>query len=105
MDTPHFILGHLPFWIVAYGLAVVGWTLIGRFMMQFMVPPDSRLYIWRAFRMLTDWAVAVAARLVPSYVAPLFLPLVAAFWIFAIRMAFGIAMWSAGLAPRLAPAG
>ena len=104
MDQPHFILGHLPFWLVTYGLAVVGWTLIGRFTMQFFVPPDSRLYIWRWFRRLTDWAVRGAALLVPRYVAPVFLPLVAAFWVFTFRMAFGIAMWSAGMAPSLSPA-
>jgi hypothetical protein len=103
-DQPHFILGHLPFWLVTYSLAVVGWTLFGRFLMQFFIPADSRLYIWRWFRLLTDWAVRAASWMVPRYVAPPYLPLVAAFWIFAFRMVFGIAMWSAGLAPRLAPA-
>lgn len=104
MAEPHFILGHLPFWLVTYGLAVVGWTLFGRFALQFFVPPDSRLYIWRFFRLLTDWAVRAASALVPRYVVPVWMPLVAAFWIFTLRMAFGIAMWSAGLAPSLAPA-
>ncbi|NKC33006.1 YggT family protein [Falsiroseomonas selenitidurans] len=103
MDQPHFIFGHLPFWLVTYSLAVVGWTLFGRFLMQFFVPPDSRLYIWRFFRLLTDWAVRAAAFLVPRYVAQTWLPLVAAFWIFTFRLAFGITMLAAGLAPRLAP--
>lgn len=104
MEQPHFVFGHLPFWITIYGLAVLGWTLLGRFMLQFLLPPDSALYIWRAFRRLTDWAVAIAARLVPSYVTPLWLPLVAAFWVFGLRMAVGVALWSAGWAPRFAPA-
>ncbi|NKE43199.1 YggT family protein [Roseomonas frigidaquae] len=103
MDQPHFILGHLPFWLVTYSLAVVGWTLFGRFLMQFFVAPDSRLYIWRWFRLLTDWAVRAAALLVPRYVQPQWLPLVAAFWVFTVRMGFGIAMFAAGLAPSVAP--
>jgi hypothetical protein len=100
-----FILGHLPFWLVTYSLAVIGWTLLGRFLLQFLVPPDSPLYIWRAFRRLTDWAIAAAALLVPSLVAPPFLPLVAAFWVFALRLALGLGMYAAGWAPRLTPAG
>ncbi|HEV7265873.1 MAG TPA: YggT family protein [Falsiroseomonas sp.] len=103
MEASGFILGHLPFWAVTYGLAAVGWTLLGRFTLQFLVPQDSTLYIWRAFRMLTDWAVAVARVMVPSFVAPGYLPLVAAFWIFVLRMGLGILFWSAGWAPRFAP--
>jgi hypothetical protein len=105
MQGTDFIAGHLPFWAVTYGLAAIGWTLIGRFALQFLVPQDSRLYIWRAFRALTDWAVALARLLVPSFVPPGYLPLVAAFWIFVLRMALGVLMWSAGWAPRFAPPG
>jgi hypothetical protein len=105
MTEPHFILGYLPFWIVTYGLAVVGWTCAGRFLLQFLVPPGSENYIWRAFLALTDWAVAGAALLVPRYVAPVFLPLVAAFWIFVVRIGLGVAMLAAGWAPRIGQAG
>ena len=104
MDEPHVILGHLPFWLVTYSLAVVGWTLVGRFLLQFLVAPDSPLVIWRAFRRLTDWAVSAAALAVPRSVAPVFLPLVACFWVFALRLVLGVLMWSAGWAPRLSPA-
>ncbi len=105
MDERHFILGHLPFWVVTYGLAMVFWTLVGRFTLQFILRADSSLYIWRAFRLLTDWAVGLAALLVPRSVAPPFLPLVAAFWIFTLRLFLGVALWSAGWAPRFAPPG
>ncbi|GGJ11596.1 hypothetical protein [Neoroseomonas lacus] len=100
-----FLLSYLPFWIVTYALAVAGWSCIGRFMMQFVVPPESTNYIWRAFRTLSAWPVAAARLLVPSYVGPLFLPLVATFWIFVLRVAFGLAMLAAGLAPRVTPVG
>lgn len=103
MDTPHFVFGHLPFWIVTYALALTAWACLGRFLMQAFVPEDSPNYIWRGFRLLTGWAVAAARRLVPSYVTARFLPLVAAFWLFGLRMVFGILMVSAGMAPRIMP--
>ena len=82
-----FLLSYLPFWIVTYVLALAGWVCIGRFMMQFVVAPDSTNYIWRSFRALSAVPMAVARLMVPSYVHGLFLPLVAA----------------SGLAPRIAP--
>ena len=100
---PHFVFGHMPFWIVTYVLALTGWACVGRFLMQAIVPADSPNYIWRGFVFLTGWAVWLARRAVPSYVTPMFLPLVAAYWLFAIRMVFGLIMLSAGFAPRLTP--
>jgi hypothetical protein len=100
-----FLLSYLPFWIVTYVLAVAGWSCIGRFMMQFVVQADSTNYIWRAFRALSAWPVAAARLMVPSYIHGPFLPLIAAFWIFILRIGFGIAMLSAGLAPRVTPPG
>jgi hypothetical protein len=49
--------------------------------------------------------VWTAERLVPSYVSPPFLPLVAAFWLFAARMVFGLLMVGFGYAPRITPPG
>lgn len=102
MDSqPHFILSFLPFWVVTYGLAVVAWTSVGRFLLQAMVAPDSRNYIWRGFRFLTDWWIAAVRFVTPLYVPDFLLPLVAAFWAFVLRYAFAIAMFAMGLAPRL----
>jgi hypothetical protein len=100
-----FVFGHLPFWAVTYILALTAWGCIGRFMMQAIVPPDSPNYIWRGFVLLTGWAVWVARRMVPSFVTAPFLPLVAAFWLFAVRTIFGLAMLGAGMAPSITPAG
>lgn len=105
MEQQHFVFGHLPFWAVTYILALTAWGCLGRFMMQAFIPPDSRNYIWRGFVMLTGWAVWLARRVVPSYVTGPFLPLVAAFWLFAIRTVFGLIMLSAGFAPRITPPG
>jgi len=102
---PHFVFGHLTFWVVTYILALTAWGCLGRFVMQAFMAPDSQNYIWRGFRMLTGWAVWLAARMVPSYVTAPFLPLVAAFWLFGIRTVFGLLMLGAGLAPTISPPG
>jgi hypothetical protein len=98
---PHHILSFLPFWLGVYGLAVVAWTCLGRFVLQAMVAPDSRNYIWRGFRFLTDWWIGAVRFVTPLYVAPFLLPLVGPFWAFALRYAFARAMFALGLAPRL----
>jgi hypothetical protein len=100
-----FVFGHLFFWAVTYILALTAWGCIGRFMMQAFMAPDSTNYIWRGFVMLTGWAVWVARRMVPTYVTTPFLPLVAAFWLFAARTVFGLAMLGAGMAPSITPPG
>ena len=98
-----FVAGHLPFWFFNYTLALLAWACIGRFMMSAFIAPDSPNYIWRGFRLLTDWTVAAARRLVPSYVRPQFLPLIACCWLFAIRWTVGLSMIGAGLAPSITP--
>ena len=103
MQQPDFFFGYLPFWIVTYALALTAWACLGRFMMQVMVPAESTNYIWRGFVLLTGWAIAVARSAVPSYVSAPYLPLVAAFWLFAVRMVFGLLMLSLGYAPRISP--
>jgi hypothetical protein len=99
-----FVLGHLPFWIVNYTLALLGWCCVGRFMMSAFLPPDHPNYIHRGFRWMTAIPVAAARWLVPSYVPPMWLPLVAFCWLFALRWVIGLSMIGAGLAPRIAPA-
>ena len=29
-----FFWSYLPYWVVAYGLAIIGWTCVGRFLMS-----------------------------------------------------------------------
>ncbi len=100
-----FVTDHLAFWIPMYVLALTAWACIGRFLMHVFVPEDSANYIWRGFRLLTDWAVWCARRMIPSYVGPRFLPLVAACWLFGIRLVAGVLAIGAGMAPTLTPPG
>ena len=105
MAHSNFLLSYLPFWIVVYGLAIVGWTCIGRFLLSFFVLPESPNYIWRFFRLLTDWAVRAADFITPRIVPPMLLALIAAVWVFVVRAAVSIAMFAAGLAPSVSAIG
>jgi hypothetical protein len=100
-----FVTDHLPFWIIMYTLALTAWACLGRFAMQAFVPVDSPNYIWRGFRLLTDWAVWAARRAVPSYVVGMFLPLVAAAWLFGLRLVLGIVLLMAGWGPSISTSG
>jgi YggT family protein len=101
MSQPDFVLGYLPFWIMNYALAAVIWTCIGRFFLAFVIALQPHNYIWRAFRLLTDWAVTAAAWITPSYVSPFWHPPIAAFWLFFLRLGLFFAMWHAGMTPSL----
>ncbi len=106
MTQPDFVFGYLPFWIVNYGLAVVLWSCLGRFLLSLFVPSiQPGNYIWRAFRALTDWAVASASFITPRFIPAFFLPPIAAFWLFYARVIFFIVMWNLGLVPTLTPQG
>ncbi|MFM2042820.1 MAG: hypothetical protein RLY86_1396 [Pseudomonadota bacterium] len=100
----------IPFWshwyfhLPTYALAMLFYTLLGRFMFSLFVPHDWPNYIWRGFRLITDWAVAGARVLAPRVVPDGLLPLVAAFWAMAARVAFSVTMVTLDLAPRLQPA-
>jgi YggT family protein len=96
-----FFWGYLPYWAVAYGLAIVGWTCIGRFMMSAFLPPDHPNYIFRWFRLLTGWAVWLTDFITPRFVNPRFMPLVTAFWAFALRYVAHFAFAAHGMAPAL----
>ena len=105
MDQPHFVFGYLPFWIWTYGLAVVAWTCFGRFLLGFIVPPESRNYIWRWFRFLTDWAITAIRIITPRYVEPRFMPLVTMYWAFLLRWTAWPVFNALGMAPTLASGG
>jgi YggT family protein len=97
-----------PFWdfwyfhIPNYAAAVVTYTLVGRVILSLFIPPDSQNYIWRFFRLISDWAVAGTGFITPKYVVPLVLPLVAAFWLFVLRHAYYLVLAGSGLAPVVA---
>ncbi|MBL8806312.1 MAG: YggT family protein [Rhodospirillales bacterium] len=103
MSDSAFFLNYLPFWVVNYGLAIVLWSCLGRFLLAFFVPSmQPTNYIWRCFVALTDWAVRATAVVTPSFVPALLLPPIAAFWIFHLRLVAFLVMWRWGLVPPVA---
>jgi hypothetical protein len=64
-------------------------------------PIQPSNYIWRGFVLVTEWAVRACALVTPRYVRPVFLPLVAFFWLYwFVRPAFYVASLLLGIAPR-----
>lgn len=102
MSDAAFFLNYLPFWAVNYGLAIVLWSCLGRFLLAFFVPSlQPTNYIWRAFVVLTEWAIRATAAITPSTVRPFLLAPIAAFWIWHIRIVAFFVMWQAGLVPTV----
>ncbi len=98
---PDFFWSFLPYWAVAYILAMIGWTAVGRFMMSAFLPPDSPNYIYRFFRLLTEWPLRAVAFITPLMLPPKFVPLVLAFWAFMLRYVAHVAFAKYGMAPSL----
>ncbi|HYE51501.1 MAG TPA: hypothetical protein VEB20_18015 [Azospirillaceae bacterium] len=101
-EQPHFFWDYIPFWTMTYLLAAVGWTCFGRFLLAFLMGPDSPNYIMRGFRLVTEWAVRGAALITPRIVPPLLLLPVAGLWVFTLRFLLATMMLQAGMVPSLA---
>jgi len=86
---------HLPNFV----LAALMYTLLGRFILTFFVPPGSTNYIYRAFTRLTDPVLAVVRPVTPLAVPPLVLVVFAAVWLFVARLVLLIVLHGAGWAP------
>lgn len=100
MAKPDFFWDYLPFWIANYGLAILVWTCVGRWMMQLFMPSlQPSNYIWRVFLLLTNWVVAAVGYITPTFVRPGWLPLLAAYWLYALRIVLFLWMARIGMAP------
>ena len=105
MTSSDFVFGYLPFWIINYGLAIVLWSCLGRFLLSFFVPrlqPNN--YIYRAFHVLSEWAVRATRFITPSFILPIFVPLLASIWVFYLRIVVFVVMYWAGMTPTVTPA-
>ncbi|HKA38520.1 MAG TPA: hypothetical protein VKD25_02015 [Burkholderiales bacterium] len=101
MQGAHMWWSYWYFHFPNYALSVLFWTLIGRFMFALFLPTDSPNYIYSWFRRLTDWLMRPVAFITPSIVPPLALAPIAAFWVAMVRVAFFMALYAAGLTPRI----
>jgi len=96
-----FFWGYWYYNVPNYLAAAVMYTLLARFFLQFVVPPQWPNYIWQWFVRMTNWAVAATRFITPSSVSWIWLPLYGAIWLFFLRLAFTVAMTRLGLAPTL----
>ena len=101
MQGNEFFWSHLPFWIVMYGLAVVAWTCLGRFVLAIFVKDSSKNYILRWFERLTDWPIALVDLFTPRAVARGLMPLVTAIWFFLLRFIAFMVFLNAGMLPKM----
>ena len=101
MQAENLWWSYLDFHLPNYVLALLFWTLIGRFMFGLFLPPTSPNYIYRWFRRLTDWLMRPVAFITPSLMPPLALSLVAAFWVAMARVSFFMIMYAAGRVPAM----
>jgi YggT family protein len=104
MAGPDIWWGYWYFHLPNYALAALLYTMFGRFALGLVVGPGSPNYVWRWFCRLSDPVLRPVAFITPTYVEERFLPLAAAFWLALLRLAFFLALYAAGLAPRVAPA-
>jgi YggT family protein len=88
---------HLP----NYALAVLMYTLIGRFLLSVILKPDSPNYIFRWFRRLTDFLMPPLRLITPGYIHGVYLPLVGFYWLGMARLALFVVLYAAGLAPMV----
>ena len=95
------VVAHWYYFLPQYALAVLMWTMAGRFLLGLFAPADWDNYVWRFFRRLTDPVIAVVRRVTPPLVIEPFMPLVALWWLLVLRIAFEILMGRLGLRPGL----
>lgn len=93
-----FVFFHLP----NYFLSIVIYSMFGRFMLGILVRPDSKNYIYRWFRLITDPFVRAVALITPGNIGVMYLPLVSVFWLMVARLLFFALMYNLGLVPKLA---
>ncbi|TAD87123.1 MAG: hypothetical protein EAZ99_18605 [Alphaproteobacteria bacterium] len=100
-QSTDFLVSFIPFWIVTYGLAVLAWTFIGRFLLGMWLPPNTSNYIFRFFRLLTDWPLMVVSAMTPRIVPQPFVLLCAAYWCFVLRYVAFVLFFLSGMAPSI----
>lgn len=102
MTLPGF-LANWPFQVPNLVLAILMYTLAGRLLLGFVIPPGSGNYIMRFFERMTDPVVRLTGAVAPGCVP---LPALVAFafvWLFVLRIGLLLGFAAAGALP-VAPA-
>ena len=86
---------HLPNFV----LAALMYTMLGRFVLSFFFPPDSKNYIFRAFVRLTDPVLRAVQFVTPLSVPHMVVLLFATVWLLAFRVVLLLLVASIGMMP------
>ena len=86
---------HLPNFV----LAALMYTMLGRFVLSFFFPPESKNYIFRAFVRLTDPVLRAVQFVTPLAVPHMVVLLFAAVWLLAFRVVLLLLVASIGMMP------
>jgi YggT family protein len=92
-----FWLFHLPNVL----LAALIYTLIGRYILSLMFPPDSQKVVWRVFKQITDPVLNGVRAITPAVVPPPLLNLFAVVWLLLARVLLYFVVRSLGLLPTV----
>jgi hypothetical protein len=101
LNAPIQFLEYWYFHIPNYLLAVIMYSLLGRFLLSVVFAPNSDNYIFRAFVLLTDPAIRVSRFVTPRAVPELLLILFTVIWTMMLRFALLAWFASLGLAPTV----
>jgi uncharacterized protein YggT (Ycf19 family) len=100
MSATESFFTHWYFHVPNLLLAALMYTLLGRLLLSFFFPPDSKAVAWRVFQQVTDPAVRLVALVTPRLVPLGLLIALTLVWCLFLRMALLIAFASVGLAPK-----
>ena len=82
-------------------LAAMIYTLLGRYVLSLVFPPDSDKVVWQVFRQITDPILAVVRLVTPAIVPAPLLNVFAVVWLLLARVAFYFLTRSLGLLPTI----
>src|SRR3546814_7821615 len=101
LDTPGHFFAFWYYVLPNYVLAALMYSLLARFLLTFVLAPDSPNYIYRFFVRITDPAVRLVGFVTPRAIPAQVLLLFSVVWILMIRFVFFLVMANAGLAPTV----
>lgn len=93
--------GFLTFQVPNLILAAMMYTLIGRFLLSLVFPPESDRVIWRVFAQITQPVVNAVAFVTPQLVPERLIVLFAVVWVFLARVLLFFILRSYGLVPSV----
>ena len=93
----YYLVYYFVYWLVA--------LLLARFILSLFVRPDSLNVVWRVLVIATDPPMRLTAPLTPAALSGIARPLVTAFWLAVLVLAYWLLLLQFDLAPSVQPLG